>query len=176
VVPGVLALFTGTSVLGNAAHHVWFGGLLTFVAGVALALVGDFGGRRFTTWAGGLFAAFGVYFFAGDVTDFQESFASFEPHLVRPALITIAFGVALIALAWVIALVRANYAGGGGSPPPMPEPGPPPTPPPSFPIPAPDPSHFPTWPPAAPPPTPGGPPPVPPPSPPWQPPPPPETG
>ena len=57
VIPGVLALFTGTEVLGNAAHHVWVGGLLTFVAGVAFALVGDFGGRRFTAWAGGVFAA-----------------------------------------------------------------------------------------------------------------------
>jgi hypothetical protein len=162
VVPGVLALFTGTSVLGNAAHHVWFGGLLTFVAGVGLALVGDFGGRRFTTWAGGVFAALGVYFFAGDVTDFQKSFDNFEPRLVRPALITIAFGVGLIALAWVIAWARANSSGTGGPPPPpVPAPGPPPTPP-TLPIPAPpDPSHFPTWPPAAPPPTPWQPPPQP---------------
>ena len=83
-------------VLGNAAHHVWVGGLLTLVAGVAFALVGDFGGRRFTTWAGGVFAAFGVYLFAGDVTNFQKSFNSFDPNIARPAWITIGFGIGLV--------------------------------------------------------------------------------
>jgi hypothetical protein len=174
VVPGFLALFTGTEVLGNAAHHLWFGGLLTFVAGVAFALVGDFGGRRFSAWAGAVLAAFGAYTFAGDATDFQKSFDNFNPHIVRPALITIGFGIALVALAWVVALVRSNYSGTDGSAPPAPAPEPPPpSPPPSFAMPAPpDPSRFPTWqPPAAPPPTePWQPPPVPPPSPPWQPP------
>ncbi|MDQ1509023.1 MAG: hypothetical protein QOG50_867 [Actinomycetota bacterium] len=147
VIPGVLALFTGTEVLGNAAHHVWVGGLFTFVAGVTLALVGDFGGRRFTTWAGGVFAAAGVYSFAGDVTDFQKSFNDVNRNLARPAYITIAFGAALVALAWVVALVRSNYSGTDGpAPPPVPPPDPPPTPPASFATPAPpDPSRFPTW-------------------------------
>ena len=61
VVPAILALFTGTEALGNAAHHAWFGGLLTFVAGIVFALVGDLGGRRFSTWAGGWLAATGAY-------------------------------------------------------------------------------------------------------------------
>jgi len=176
VVPGVLALFTGTEVLGNAAHHVWVGGMFTFVAGVALALVGDFGGRRFTTWAGGVFAAAGVYTFMGDVTNFKKSFTDISPRLARPALITIAFGVVLVALAWVIAMVRSNFSETDGSPPP-PEPPPEPRPTPSsFAAPPPiDPSRFPTW--QPPPPSgPWQPQPAPPPSPPWQPPPPPPPG
>jgi hypothetical protein len=186
VVPGVLALFTGTEVLGNAAHHVWFGGLLTFVAGLAFALVGDFGGRRFTTWAGGVFAAVGVYLFAGDVTNFKRSFNSVHENISRPAFITIGFGIALVVLAWLIAMVRVHYTGpgrssaGGSSPF-----GPPPTPPqyPGFPpsgpldpirpgwqTPSPPPPSPPWQPPAAPPAPPATP--DPPASPPWQPPPP----
>ncbi len=159
VVPGFLALFTGTEVLGNAAHHVWFGGVLTLVAGLAFALVGDFGGRRFTAWAGAVFAAFGLYLFAGDVTNFKRSFGSVHANLARPALITIGFGIALVLLAWLIAMVRVHYTGpgrsGGGSF------GPPPTPPqnPGFPSDPLDTIR------------PGWPPPVPPPSAPWQPPP-----
>ena len=172
VIPGFLALFTGTEVLGNAAHHVWFGGVLTFVAGVAFALVGDFGGRRFSAWAGAALAAFGAYTFAGDATDFQKSFDDVNPHFVRPALITIGFGIALVVLAWVIAFVRSSFSGTDGSVPPGPQPEPPPTPTPSYAMPAPPPSA--PWDaPAAPPPSaPWQPPPVPPPSPPWQPPPP----
>jgi hypothetical protein len=176
VIPGIVALFTGTEVLGNAAHHLWVGGILTLVAGVAVALVGDFGGRRFTTWAGGVFGAFGVYLFAGDVTNFKKSFGNINPNLSRPAWITIAFGVALVALAWLIANVRSRYAGPTGSsagpsplepspdaPPPLPSPFSPPL----------DPTRVPTWQaPGAPPPSAPWPPPVPPPSPPWQPPPP----
>jgi hypothetical protein len=123
VVPGFLALFTGTEVLGNAAHHAWTGGLFTFVAGVAFALVGDMGGRRFTTWAGGVLAAFGVYVFAGDVTNFKKSFSDVEPNLARPAWITIAFGVTLVVFACAIAALRSRYPGGGSprrpEPPPL---------------------------------------------------------
>ena len=120
VIPGFLALFTGTEVLGNAAHHLWFGGVLTFVAGVAFALVGDFGGRRFSAWAGAALAAFGAYTFAGDATDFQKSFDDINPHLVRPALITIGFGIALVALAWVhrvraIEFLRHRRLGAAGT-------------------------------------------------------------
>lgn len=129
VIPGVLALFTGTEVLGNAAHHLWTGGLLTLIAGVGFAIVGEAGGRRFTTWAGGVFAAFGVYLFAGDVTNFKHSFTSENVQLVRPALITIAFGALLVALAWLIAMLRSQNLGPNGSfptgatpPPPAPEP------------------------------------------------------
>jgi len=122
VVPGFLALFTGTEVLGNAAHHVWAGGLLTFAAGTAFALVGDIGGRRFTTWAGAVFAAFGVYVFAGDVTNFEKSFTDLEPNVARPAWITIAFGVALVVFACVIAALRSRYPGGGTPPAPEPPP------------------------------------------------------
>jgi hypothetical protein len=122
VVPAFLALFTGTQVLGDAAEHAWTGGLLTLVAGVAFALVGDLGGRRFTTWAGGAFAAFGAYVFAGDVTNFEKSFSELEPNLARPAWITIASGVALIVLAFLVAALRSRYP--DGESPPAPEPPP----------------------------------------------------
>jgi hypothetical protein len=180
VVPGFLALFTGTEVLGNAAHHVWVGGLLTLVAGIAFALVGDFGGRRFTTWAGGIFAAFGVYLFAGDVTNFRKSFNGFNPNIAKPAWIIIGFGVALVGLAWVIASVRAQYSGPAGSPrgpstprPPTFEDAPTPVPSPFAPPMPPDPTRFPTWQSPPPPPPPPAPPP---PSPPWEPPAPPPAG
>ena len=186
VIPGVLALFTGTEVLGNAAHHAWFGGLLTFVAGIGLAMIGDIGGRRFTTWTGGVFAALGVYTFAADATNFKHSFSGQSAHLVRPALITIAFGLALVALAWWVAMLRTQYRGPGSTPP-AGRPGPDPfgtapfgtapfgSAPPAAPV-APGP---PQWPPGSPPPS--GPswqppPPAPPPSAPWQPPAPPGPG
>ena len=102
------------------------GGLLTFVAGVAFALVGELGGRRFSTWAGGVFAAVGVYTFAADTTNFKGAFAGTAVKLVRPALITIAFGAALVALAWLIPFLRARFLGAGGSEPPAAPPEPPP--------------------------------------------------
>jgi hypothetical protein len=156
VIPGLLALFTGTEVLGNAAHHVWVGGLLTFVAGVAFALVGDVGGRRFTAWAGAVFAGLGVYTFAGDVTNFKDAFEGTNAKLVRPGLITIAFGAGLVALAWLVATLRSRYSGPAGSGPPAA----PSAPPPVQPAPV-DPARFPTW---QPPPPSGQPPPSPPPT------------
>ena len=51
VVPGFVALLSGTESLGNAAHHAWVGGLLTLIAGIGIGLVGDRTKRRFTTWA-----------------------------------------------------------------------------------------------------------------------------
>jgi hypothetical protein len=140
VIPGLLALFTGTEVLGNAAHHAWVGGLLTFLAGVGFALVGDVGRRRFTAWAGAVFAAVGVYTFAADVTNFKDAFEGTNAKLVRPALITIAFGTALVAFAWLVASLRSRYPGAAGSGPPAV----PSRPPPVQPAPA-DPSSFPTW-------------------------------
>jgi hypothetical protein len=172
VIPGLLALFTGTEVLGNAADHLWVGGLLTLVAGIAFALVGDLGGRRFTAWAGGIFAAFGVYTVAADITNFKKSFGA-DPNLSRPAFITIGFGIGLVALAWVIASARSQIDGpgtrGGSSPlgPPPDEP----LPVARYPLPAPPDAPAPPWQPpvAPPPPAPWQPPPVPPPSPQWPP-------
>jgi hypothetical protein len=175
VIPGFLALFTGTQVLGEAADHLWVGGLLTLVGGIAFALVGDLGGRRFTAWAGGVFAGLGVYLFAGDVTNFEKSFGD-DPNIARPAFITIAFGIGLVALAWVITLARSQSSGSarsGGSPPLEPPPDEP-LPVGRYPLPtAPEPQPGAPWqPPVAPPaPAPWQPPPAPPPSPPWQPPP-----
>jgi hypothetical protein len=112
VLPGLLALFTGTEVLGNAAHHAWVGGLLTFAAGIAFAIVGDYGGRRFTAWGGAALAAFGLYTFAADIANFDHSFSDSQVNLVRPALVTLGFGVLLVALAWGVARVRAQYPRG----------------------------------------------------------------
>jgi hypothetical protein len=132
VVPTILALFTGTEVLGNAAHHAWFGGLLTFVAGITFAIVGDVGGRRFSAWAGGVFAAFGGYTIAVDVGNLKSSFTSENVHLVRPALISMGAGAVLVAIALIVAVVRSRLDGPAiGRPPAPPAPPSPSTPPPA---------------------------------------------
>lgn len=106
VLPVVLALFTGTQALGNAADHAWVGGLLTFTAGVAFAVIGERGDRRFTTWAGGAFAALGAYTFAGDIANLDNSFGGAGASLKRPAFVTLGFGCLLVALSWLLSSAR----------------------------------------------------------------------
>ncbi len=60
VIPGFVALTTGAQSLGNASHHAWVGGLLTFAVGLGIGVVGDRTRRRFTTWAGGVTASLGA--------------------------------------------------------------------------------------------------------------------
>ncbi len=54
VLPGVLALATGVSALGDASNHAWIGGILALAAGVGLGLIGQGTQRRFTAWTGGV--------------------------------------------------------------------------------------------------------------------------
>jgi hypothetical protein len=124
VVPGALALFTGTTTLGNAAHHAWIGGLLTFAVGLVLGVVGHRTGRRFTAWAGGLGAAIGAVTIALDVSHVSRSTSSDNVKLAGPGLIVIAFGVGLVAVAYIVAallegprpVVSSRGPGGPGAP------------------------------------------------------------
>ncbi len=117
VLPGFLALFTGTEVLGNAADHAWVGGLLTFAAGVLFAIVGERGGRRFTTWAGGAFVAIGAYTFAADVANLDEPFFGGSASLMRPAFVALGSGCILVALAYLVSRARPRAPQHGASDP-----------------------------------------------------------
>ncbi len=129
VVPAGLALFTGTGSLGNAAHHAWVGGLLTFFAGLLFGAVGHMTRRRFTAWGGGVAAAIGVVTIALDVAHVSNSTSSENVKLAGPGLIVIAFGAGLVVVAYGIALIldgrvggrgRGAVAGGSGAPAPAP--------------------------------------------------------
>jgi hypothetical protein len=121
VVPGFIALLSGTESLGNAAHHAWVGGLLTLVAGIGIGLVGDRTKRRFTTWAGAAAAAFGTLTIALDTAHISRAFGTENVKLAGPGLIVVGFGVGLIALAVVLAGMLGWTGGttvdGGTSPP-----------------------------------------------------------
>jgi hypothetical protein len=122
VVSGAGAMFTGTTVLGNAADHAWVGGLLTFAAGILFGVVGHLGGRRFTAWTGGLMAAIGVVTVALDASDLSGSISDGDVDLVQPGLIVIGAGIALVAVAYLLAMILTDPsagpvpAGGGGAP------------------------------------------------------------
>jgi hypothetical protein len=103
VVPGFVALLSGTESLGVAAHHAWVGGLLTLVAGLGIGFVGDRTKRRFTTWAGAVAAAFGTLTVALDTAHISRAFGASNVKLAGPGLIVIGFGVGLVALAVVLA-------------------------------------------------------------------------
>ncbi len=121
VVPGFVALLSGTEALGNAAHHAWVGGLLTLVAGIGIGLVGDATKRRFTTWAGAAAAAFGTLTVALDTAHISRAFGSQNVKLAGPGFIVVGFGLGLVALAVVLAGIL-GWTGGtpaGGSPPPF---------------------------------------------------------
>ncbi|HEV7526318.1 MAG TPA: hypothetical protein VGP92_15215 [Acidimicrobiia bacterium] len=103
VVPGFLALVTGTQSLGNAAHHAWVGGGLTLVAGLFIGVVGDRTGRRFTTWVGGVTVALGALVIALDTAHISRSVNGGNVKLAGPGLIVLGFGAGLVALGLVIA-------------------------------------------------------------------------
>jgi hypothetical protein len=124
VLPGLLALFTGTEALGNAADHAWVGGLLTFAAGVLFAVAGERGGRRFSTWAGGAFVAIGAYTFAADVANLDNSFGGFGASLKRPAFVIMGSGCVLVALAYLVSRARPRPSRRGPAEPTAPPAGP----------------------------------------------------
>ncbi len=115
VVPGFVALVTGAQSLGEAAHHAWATGAFTFVAGLVIGVVGDRTGRRFTTWAGGLTVALGGLTVALDAAHISHAVSNGNVKLAGPGLIVMAFGVGLVALAFVIAQLLRHPGGGGAS-------------------------------------------------------------
>jgi hypothetical protein len=102
VIPGFVALLSGTQSLGSAAHHAWVGGLLTFVAGIGIGIVGDLTGRRFTTWAGGFAVALGALIVAGDASHVSHAVRNGTVELAGPGLLVMSFGAGLVATAYVI--------------------------------------------------------------------------
>jgi hypothetical protein len=102
VIPGVVALTTGTQSLGNAAHHAWAGGAMTFVAGLFIGVIGDRTGRRFTTWTGGIVAALGGLTVALDSAHITQAARNGDVKLAGPGLIVVSFGIGLIATAFII--------------------------------------------------------------------------
>ena len=150
VVPGFVALLTGTEALGNAAHHAWVAGALTFVAGIGIGYVGDRTKRRFTCWAGAFTVAYGAMIVALDSAHVTRAFGNGNVKLAGPGLIVIAFGLGLMATGFVIARLLGRpgpsdmqppSGPGAGSPPFETAPGAPDQ------VWSPDPVSNPTWPP-----------------------------
>jgi hypothetical protein len=129
VIPAVLALVTAAAEIGEWTSSAIWGGLVTLVIGVAIGVVGWLGtDRRFTTWGGGAIASVGAFIVAADVAPNPGS-AVDNPDLIGIGLVVIAFGLAVIGLAWAAA--RALGLGPftpPGAPPPAPAPLPDPEP------------------------------------------------
>ncbi len=110
VIPGIVALTTGTQSLGNTWHHAWAGGALTFVAGLFIGVIGDRTRRRFTTWTGGIVAALGGLTVALDSAHITQAVSNGKVKLGGPGLIVMSFGVGLIATGFILAQVMRHPA------------------------------------------------------------------
>jgi hypothetical protein len=177
VIPGILALQSGVSALGDRSRHLWVGGMLVLVTGLLIGVLGEGAHRRFTTWYGGYTASLGALLIGLDTANVATSIShthtgggGTNAKLIGPGLIIIVFGVALVGLALAVAhtvhLGRARPAPPGAPPLPVapvpvapvpvapwgsvgPAPSPPSSPSPAPPSPAPPPPTAPppTWPP-----------------------------
>ena len=73
---------------------------MTVVIGIAIGVVGWLGtDRRFTTWGGGAIASVGAFIVAADVAPNPGSSVD-NPDLIGTGFVVIAFGLAVIGLAW----------------------------------------------------------------------------
>ena len=73
--------------------------------GIAIGVVGWLGtDRRFTTWGGGAIASVGAFIVAADVAPNPGSSVD-NPDLIGTGFVVIAFGLAVIGLAWAAARV-----------------------------------------------------------------------
>ncbi len=105
VIPAVLALVTAAAEIGAWTSSAIWGGLVTLVIGVAIGAVGWLGtDRRFTTWGGGAIASVGAFIVAADVAP-DPSPSVGNPDLIGTGLVVIAFGLAVVGLAWAAARV-----------------------------------------------------------------------
>jgi hypothetical protein len=101
VIPAVLALVTAAAAIGQWTGSAIWGGLVTLLIGVAIGVAGWLGtDRRFTTWGGGTIASVGAFIVAADVAP-NPSPSLDHPDLVGTGLVVIAFGLAVVGLAWV---------------------------------------------------------------------------
>jgi hypothetical protein len=120
VLPGIVAAVTAAASLGDASGEAVVGGLLTIVAGFVVGLIGYVGRRRFSTWSGGAIASVGALVIAGDVSD-TEALAT-EGDALSFGLVTIAFGIVVALLAFLIAGILESRGTSGGDQPPVPAP------------------------------------------------------
>ena len=105
VIPAVLALVTAAAEIGQWTSSAIWGGLVTVVIGIAIGVVGWLGtDRRFTTWGGGAIASVGAFIVAADVAPNPGSSVD-NPDLIGTGFVVIAFGLAVIGLAWAAARV-----------------------------------------------------------------------
>jgi hypothetical protein len=102
VVPGVLALVNAVSYLSVEAESVYAAGALSVVAGLFCGTVGTRGTRRFTVWAGALFATVGAVLFAGQITESTVSDRGDNGPLTF-GLFALLFGAVMIGVALVVA-------------------------------------------------------------------------
>ncbi|MGH8978486.1 MAG: hypothetical protein ACRDV7_10460 [Acidimicrobiia bacterium] len=101
VIPAIAALVVAAAALGTASDSAIVGGLITFLIGIAIGVVGFTGhDRRFTTWGGGVMASVGALIVAGDVAPTPSPFTE-DLDLIETGAIVLAFGVVVIALAWL---------------------------------------------------------------------------
>ena len=101
----MLALVTAAAEIGQWTSSAIWGGLVTVVIGVAIGVVGWLGtDRRFTTWGGGAIASVGAFIVAADVAPNPGSSVD-NPDLIGTGFVVIAFGLAVIGLAWAAARV-----------------------------------------------------------------------
>ena len=105
VIPAVLALVTAAAEIGQWTSSAVWGGLVTVVIGIAIGVVGWLGtDRRFTTWGGGAIASVGAFIVAADVAPNPGPSVD-NPDLIGTGFVVIAFGLAVIGLAWAAARV-----------------------------------------------------------------------
>jgi hypothetical protein len=104
-------------------------------------VVGHVGERRFTAWFSGFMAVVGALVIAADISDATTSDNSESLQLITPGFIVIGFGVALVAVAYLL----TQFLEGRSQPPLVAAGGPPVAPP--DPAPAPTPEPVSAWPP-----------------------------
>jgi hypothetical protein len=101
VIPAVGALVVAAAALGTATDSAIVGGLITFLIGIVIGIVGFAGGdRRFTAWGGGVMASVGALIVAGDVAPTPSPFTE-DLDLIDTGAVVFAFGVVVIALGWL---------------------------------------------------------------------------
>ncbi len=132
VIPGLVTLTAAVFFLGNATGELFAGTAMGIAAGLAVAVIGYLGRRRFTTWIGSAAILASVAIMTLDIVNFGDTFlyggGEEPPEAIDTGLIAIAFGFALV----IVAFLAAHIVGEGNAPPPPPadeaDPGSPPPP------------------------------------------------
>jgi hypothetical protein len=135
VLPGVIAMVAAVIFFGAETKSLVVAGLLSVAAGLFVGSVGTQSHRRFTVWFGGFGATIGAVLLAGKVTDSTTGGGSNSHTASVFGAFAIVFGVAMVAVAALVArLLREPEAGddraapSAPSPPSDPSPPLPPTP------------------------------------------------